>query len=56
MITRKSTGKLSLILDDDLALKKTLKFHAMTIYIRSIFKEGGKLYQQDFLGDTLYEL
>ena len=55
MITRKSTGKLSLILDDDLALKKPLKFHAMTIYIRSIFK-GGKLYQQDFLGDALYEL
>ena len=56
MITRKSTGKLNLILDDDLPLKKPLKFHAMTIYIRSIFKEGGKLYQQDFLGDALYEL
>ena len=42
--------------DDNLLLNKPLKFHNMTITIRSIFKEGGKLYPQDFLDDALYEL
>ena len=34
--------------DDDLPLNKPLKFHAMTIIIRSVFEEGGKLYLQIF--------
>ena len=34
--------------DDDLPLNKPLKFHAMTIIIRSVFKEDGKLYPQFF--------
>ena len=42
--------------DDDLTLKKPLKFHAFTIVIRSVFEEGGKLYPQSFLDDDLYEL
>ena len=42
--------------DDDVPLNKPLKFHAMTIIIRSIFEEGGKLYPQVFLDDSLYEL
>ena len=42
--------------DGDLPLNKPLKFHNMTITIRSVFKEDGKLYPQDFLDDTLYEL
>ena len=42
--------------DDDLPLNKPLKFHLMTITIRSVFVEDGKLYPQLFLGDTLYEL
>ena len=42
--------------DDDLPLNKPLKFHAMTIIIRSVFEEDGKLYPQVFLDDTLYEL
>ena len=42
--------------DDDLPLNKPLKFHAMTIIIRSVFEEDGKLYLQVFLDDTLYEL
>ena len=42
--------------DNDLPLNKPLKFHAMTIIIRSAFEEGGKLYPQVFLDDTLYEL
>ena len=42
--------------DDDLPLNKPLKFHTMTIIIRSVFEEGGKLYPQFFLGECLYEL
>ena len=42
--------------DDDLPLNKPLKFHAMTIAIRSVFEEGGKLYPQVFLDEYLYEL
>ena len=42
--------------DDDLPLKKPLKFHNMTITIKSVFKEDGTLYPQVFLDDTLYEL
>ena len=42
--------------DDDLPLNKLLKFHNMTITIRSVFEEDGKLYLQVFLDDTLYEL
>ena len=42
--------------DDDLPLNKPLKFHNMTITIRSVFEEDGKLYPQLFLDDTLYEL
>ena len=42
--------------DDDLPLNKLLKFHNMTIIIRSVFEEEGKLYPQIFLDDTLHEL
>ena len=42
--------------DDDLPLNKPLKFHLMTITIRSVFEEDGKFYPQVFLDDTLYEL
>ena len=41
--------------DNDLPLNKPLKCHAVTIIIRSVFEEGGKIYPQDFLDDTLYE-
>ena len=34
--------------DDDLPLNKPLKFHAMTIIIRSVFEEDGKLHLQIF--------
>ena len=39
---------------DDLPLNKPLKFHAMTIIMRSVFEEDGKNYRQDFLDDTFY--
>ena len=42
--------------DDDLSLNKSLKFHNMTITIRSVFEEDDKLYPQVFLDDILYEL
>ena len=42
--------------DDNLPLNKQLKFHNMTITIRSVFEKYGKLYPQVFLDDTLYEL
>ena len=42
--------------DDDLPLNKLLKFHNITIIIRSVFSEYGKFYPQLFLDDALYEL
>ena len=42
--------------DDDLLLNKSLKFHLMTVNIRSVFEENGKLYPQFFLDDSLFEL
>ena len=42
--------------DDDLPLNKKLKFHNMTITIKSVFEDDGKLYPQVFLDDALYEL
>ena len=42
--------------DDNIPLNKPLKFHNMTMTIRSVFEEYGKLYPQVFLDDALYEL
>ena len=42
--------------DDNLSVNKPLKFHNMTIAIRSVFEEDGKPYPQLFLDNTLYEL
>ena len=42
--------------DDDLPLNKPLKFHNMTIIIKSVYDEDAKLYPQVFVDDTLYEL
>ena len=42
--------------DDDLSLNKPLKFQVMTIIIRSVFEEDGKLYPQLFSDNTLNEL
>ena len=48
--------KIKLSSDDDLPLNRPLKFHNMTIIIRSVFEEDGKLYPQVFLDETLNEL
>ena len=42
--------------EDNLPLNKQLKLHMMTIIVRSVFEEGGKLYLQVFLDDALYDL
>ena len=39
--------------DDNLPLNKPLKFHLMTITIRPVFEEDGKLCPQLFLDDAL---
>ena len=53
---KKDYMKIKFNSDDDLSLNKTLKFHLMTITIRCVFEEDGKLYSQVFLDDTLYKL
>ena len=53
---RKDYMKIKFNSDDELPLNKPLKFHAMTIIIRSVFEEDGKFYRQLFLEDALYEL
>ena len=40
--------KIKINSDDELPLNKPLKFHAMTINIRSDFEEDSKLYPQLF--------
>ena len=52
---RKGYMKIKFDSDDDLPLKKPLKFHAVTIIIRSLFEEGGKLYPQVVLDGCLFE-
>ena len=52
----KDHKKIKFNFDDDLPLNKPLKFHLITITIRSFFEEDGKLYLQVFLDDTLDEL
>ena len=42
--------------DDNLPLNKVLKFHALTIIIRSVFERDGKYYPQIFLDDALVHL
>ena len=42
--------------DDNLPSNKPLKFHNITLTIRSVFQKDGKLYPQVFLDNTLYEL
>ena len=42
--------------DDSLPLNKSLNFLTMTIIIRLVFKEDGKLYRQNNLNECLYEL
>ena len=53
---KKDYVKSKLNSEDDLPLNKPLKIHEITIIIKSVFEESGKLYPQVFLDDALYEL
>ena len=44
----KQIMKINFNSDNDLSLNKLLKFDAMSIIIRSVFEEDGKLYPQIF--------
>ena len=48
--------KIKFDVDDNLPLNKTLKLHNMTIVIRSVVEEDGKIYPQVYLDEYLYEL
>ena len=41
---------------NDLLLNKPLKFHAVTIIIRSVFEDDGKTYPQVIFDGALYEV
>ena len=56
MIIEKKCKKIKFNSDDDLPLNKPLKLYAITIIIRPVFEEDGKLYLQRFLDNALYEL
>ena len=56
VIMKKITRELKFNSDDDLPLNKPLKFHKITMIIRSVFEEVGKLYPQVFSDDALYEV
>ena len=47
--------KIKIDSDDNLPLYKVLKFHALTIIIRSVFERDGKYYPQIFLDECLYD-
>ena len=42
--------------DGNLPLNKMLKFHMLTIIVRSGFERDGKYYPQSFLDECLYEV
>ena len=55
-VSEKDYVKIKFNSDDNLPLNKALKFHIMTITIRSVFQEDGKNYPQVYLDDALYKL
>ena len=52
----KGYKKIKFSSDDNLPLKKPLKFHNMTVTIRCLFGEDNKLYPEVFLDGALYSL
>ena len=53
---KKDYVKIKFNSDDNLSLNKPLKFHLMTITMRSVFEEDGKLYPQVYLDGSFYDL
>ena len=56
LLYEKNHVKIGINTDDDLSLKKPLKFPTLTIIIRCVFQEGEKLYPQIYLDECWYEL
>ena len=54
--TKKDFMKVKFNRNDNLPLNKMLKFHMLTVIVRSVFEEDGKYYPQVFLDECLYEL
>ena len=54
--TKKDFMKVKFSRNDNLPLNKMLKFHMLTLIVRSVFEEDGKYYPQVFLDECLYEL
>ena len=42
--------------NDNLSIDNTVTMHHVTVIIRSVFAQNGKVYPQLFLDDALYEL
>ena len=55
IIMKKDYMEIKFNSNDGLPLNKPLKFHAMTIIIRSVFEEDDKLYPQVFFDDASCE-
>ena len=55
MFYEKNYGRIGVNTDDNLPLNKRLKFPTLTIIIRCVFEESGKLYPQIYLDECLYE-
>ena len=53
---KKNYARIGINADDDLPLNKHLKIPTLTIIIRCVFEESGKLYPQIYLDECLYEL
>ena len=51
----KKYARIGVNTDDDLPLNVSLKFPALTIILRCIFEESGKLYSQIYVDECLYE-
>ena len=55
-VNTKDFMKVKFSRNDNLPLNKMLKFHMLTVIVRSVFEEDGKYYPQVFLDECLYEL
>ena len=55
MFYEKNYSRTGVNTDDDLPLKKRLKFPMLTIIMRCIFQNGKTLYPQIYLYECLYE-
>ena len=56
MFYEKNYGGIGVNTDDNVPLNKKLKFPTLTIIIKRVFEESGKLYPQLYLDECLYEL